>query len=127
AEESLGALPPVPEDAMSALAGAEQIRADAREAATRAAEARDRASEAFAAATVRVERASEADPSEPCPTCGRPLGEGFAVYVRHAKSEASQAKKALVKAEKSDSAAASACDRAEPASALAKPPADAAG
>ena len=41
----------------------------------------------------RLERAAEADPSQPCPTCGRPLGDDFASYVKHCKAEVAGAKK----------------------------------
>src|SRR4029453_567059 len=41
----------------------------------------------------RLERAAEADPTQPCPTCGRPLGDDFASYVKHCKAEAAGAKK----------------------------------
>jgi len=34
-----------------------------------------------------------ADPSQPCPTCGRPLGDDFASYVKHCKAEVAGAKK----------------------------------
>ncbi|MDP9297972.1 MAG: SMC family ATPase [Actinomycetota bacterium] len=111
-EKALLALPTVSEDAVDALAAAEQRWTDAREAATRAEGNRDRAEEAFAAATARVQRAAEADPSEPCPTCGRPLGEGFAAYLRHAKTEATQAKRALAQVVKEAKAEASARDGA---------------
>jgi exonuclease SbcC len=41
----------------------------------------------------RLERVTEADPSQPCPTCGRPLGDDFASYVKHCKAEVAGAKK----------------------------------
>ncbi|HEY8116637.1 MAG TPA: hypothetical protein VIH70_09505, partial [Actinomycetota bacterium] len=41
----------------------------------------------------RLERAAEADPSQPCPTCGRPMGDDFASYVKHCKAEVAGAKK----------------------------------
>jgi DNA repair exonuclease SbcCD ATPase subunit len=41
----------------------------------------------------RLERAAEADPAQPCPTCGRPLGGDFASYVKHCKAEVAGAKK----------------------------------
>jgi len=41
----------------------------------------------------RLERAAVADPSQPCPTCGRPLGDDFASYVKHCKAEVAGAKK----------------------------------
>src|SRR5439155_24882572 len=99
-EEALHALPTASEDAVNVLAAAEQQWADAREAATRAEGTHERAQEAFAAATIRVQRAADADPSQPCPTCGQPLGEGFAAYLRHAKTEATQDRRALARAAK---------------------------
>ena len=46
----------------------------------------------------RLERAADADPSQPCPTCGRPLGNDFVAYVKHCKAEAADAKKAAAAA-----------------------------
>jgi DNA repair exonuclease SbcCD ATPase subunit len=46
----------------------------------------------------RLDRAAETDPSQPCPTCGRPLGDDFASYVKHCKAEAAGAKKAAAAA-----------------------------
>jgi DNA repair protein SbcC/Rad50 len=45
----------------------------------------------------RLERAAEADPTQPCPTCGRPL-EDFASYLKHCRAEVSSAKKAATAA-----------------------------
>ena len=79
----------------------------------RAAAAEAEAERAHRAALVeqavdRLERASEADPSEPCPTCGRALGDDFAAYVKHRRAEVAAAKKAA-------SAAAAAAKRAQAA------------
>ena len=74
----------------------------------------------------RLDRAADADPSQPCPTCGRPLGNDFTSYVRHCKAEAADAKKAAtaaastakrdladrVRAEKEQAGAADAGERA---------------
>lgn len=49
--------------------------------------------ELLANAKERLARAAEADPTEACPTCGRPLGDDFAGYVRHCKAELAAAKK----------------------------------
>jgi len=46
----------------------------------------------------RLDRAADADPSQPCPTCGRPLGNDFTSYVKHCKAEAADAKKAAAAA-----------------------------
>ncbi len=48
----------------------------------------------------RLARALEADPSQPCPTCGRPLGDDFPGYVKHCKEEAATAKKRAAAAER---------------------------
>jgi DNA repair exonuclease SbcCD ATPase subunit len=74
----------------------------------------------------RLDRAADADPSQPCPTCGRPLGNDFTSYVKHCKAEAADAKKAAaaaaatakrdladrVRAEKEQAGAADAGERA---------------
>jgi exonuclease SbcC len=44
-------------------------------------------------ANERLERAAEADPTQPCPTCGRPLDD-FASYLKHCRAEVSSAKRA---------------------------------
>ncbi|MGA9161925.1 MAG: hypothetical protein WB297_13820, partial [Actinomycetota bacterium] len=49
-------------------------------------------------AVERVNRAAQADPTQPCPTCGRPLGEDFASYLKHCKAEVAAAKKAAAAA-----------------------------
>jgi len=48
-------------------------------------------------ADLRLERAAEADPTQPCPTCGRPL-EDFASYLKHCRAEVASAKKAATTA-----------------------------
>jgi DNA repair exonuclease SbcCD ATPase subunit len=74
----------------------------------------------------RLDRTADADPSQPCPTCGRPLGNDFTSYVKHCKAEAADAKKAAaaaaatakrdladrVRAEKEQAGAADAGERA---------------
>jgi exonuclease SbcC len=49
-------------------------------------------------AVERLDRAGEADPSQPCPTCGRPLGDDFASYLKHCKAEVVAARKAATAA-----------------------------
>jgi exonuclease SbcC len=73
----------------AAAAGLEAARATA---AAAEAEAAHRASLLVDAET-RLERAAQADPTQPCPTCGRPL-EDFASYVKHCRAEVAAAKKA---------------------------------
>ena len=86
--------------AIAALDAARRSAEDGRDAVARATSERDRFAAAFAEATEHVERAAEADPNAPCPTCGRPLGEGFATYVKTRKAEAAAAKRAVAAAEK---------------------------
>ena len=71
------------EEARSAAAGAEAERAH-------------RAS-LLEEAEGRLERAAEADPTQPCPTCGRPL-EDFASYLKHCRAEVASAKKSATAA-----------------------------
>ena len=97
-ERTLGALAPVDDGAAVALAHTEQVRSGA--------------AAALEAAQARVDRAGEADPSAACPTCGQPLGEGFAAYVKHVKAEATQAKAELSQAKKQVEAASKAKDLA---------------
>ena len=87
----------------------EELRV-AQELATRAESDRDRAADASASAALRLDRAAVADPSEPCPTCGQPLGDGFAAYKRHVKQELADAKKTASAADKAVRAAVSALD-----------------
>jgi exonuclease SbcC len=88
------ALPEV--DAAAALAeleAAEAMREAAREEAARARSAHERAQDELAASEAALERAAEADPSEPCPTCGRPLGDDFPQYVAHCRKEVAEKKR----------------------------------
>jgi exonuclease SbcC len=126
AERTLDGLAAGSDEAVAALAPAEHAWNEAREAATRTDGARDLAETSLEAALARVERAAEADPSEPCPTCGQPLGRGFSEYVRHAKSEAAEAKRVLSKAQRVAKAAITARDRAEAAWTRVRETADAA-
>jgi exonuclease SbcC len=99
------------EAAIAALDAARRTADEGREAAARATSERDRAAAALAEATEHVQRAAEADPKAPCPTCGRPLGDGFAAYIKTRKAEAAAAKRAVTAAEKAAKAA-GASDRA---------------
>src|SRR6266581_3514752 len=67
----------------------------------------------LAAAQGRLARASEADPSQPCPTCGRPLGDDFAGYVRHCREQVAEARKRLADAERLHRQAAAQRSKAE--------------
>ncbi|HEY7401636.1 MAG TPA: SMC family ATPase [Actinomycetota bacterium] len=101
ANARLAALPAV--DAAVALAeleGADDRARDAQRAVAEARARRDHDVGLHAAAVDRQERAAEADPAEPCPTCGRELGNDFSAYVRHCKREVAAAKKRLTDAER---------------------------
>jgi exonuclease SbcC len=90
------------------LEALEQAESDVRSAVEQAATARadaGRQATQLEEALQRVDRVADADPSEPCPTCGQQLGDGFAAYVRHCKSEAAAAKKGSVEAAKVQRAA----------------------
>ncbi|MDP9329311.1 MAG: SMC family ATPase [Actinomycetota bacterium] len=126
-ERTLGALAPVDDGAAVALADTEQVRSEAGDVAARAIGDRDRAAAALEAAQARVDRAGEADPSAACPTCGQPLGEGFAAYVKHVKAEATQAKAELSQAKKQVEAASKAKDLAQRAWTTAREAAERAG
>ena len=93
-QAQLEALPEL--DAEAALAGLQASEAALQEAQAAAAKAQaERAHREglLAQAEERLARTAEADPTQACPTCGRPLGEDFAGYVRHCKAEAAEAKK----------------------------------
>jgi exonuclease SbcC len=93
-------------EALAAAASeASSVAAEARDRFSRATAARDRAASDLEDADEHVRRAAEADPSAPCPTCGQPLGDGFADYVRTRKAEAAAAKRSLAAADKELAAA----------------------
>jgi exonuclease SbcC len=126
-ERALDPLAPIDEDATVALAEAENTRNEAGDTAARALGDHERAAVALEAAQVRVDRAAEADPSAACPTCGQPLGEGFAAYVKHVKAEATHAKAELSRAKKQAEAASKAKDLAQRAWAAAREAAERSG
>jgi exonuclease SbcC len=114
----------------AALAGMPEVDADrtraeidaATSAATaateRAAAARARLEHERAAvegAQERLDRAAQADPSQPCPTCGRELGADFTGYVKHCREEVAAAKTRLAAATKEGTAAEAEAKRAESA------------
>ncbi len=110
----LEALPEV--DAGAALeevAAADREAKASRSAAVEAGARRDHQAELLAAAEERLGRAAEADPTQPCPTCGRELGDDFVTYVKHCKVEVAAAKKILAAAEKAVRAKEDAAKRAE--------------
>jgi len=73
-------------EAQAALEGAQRAHAQAEGA-------NERARAELIAAQEALERAGEADPSQACPTCGRPLGDDFAEYVAHCRSAVTEAKR----------------------------------
>jgi len=82
------------------LVAAEETLEAARTAAAEASAERAHRAALFAEAGDRLARSAEADPSEPCPTCGRPLGDDFSAYLRHCRAEVAEAKKAAGVAER---------------------------
>jgi exonuclease SbcC len=94
AEAELAALPEG--DPATALAGLEAAGAAVTAAErdhSKAEAGRERAETALASARSALDRASQADPSEPCPTCGRLLGEDFEGYLRHCRKAVTEAKR----------------------------------
>jgi exonuclease SbcC len=83
--------------ALSALEEAATGLEEARASAATAEAERAHRSSMLEEAVDRLDRAAEADPTQPCPTCGRPL-EDFAAYLRHCRTEVSSAKKAATAA-----------------------------
>jgi len=79
--------------ALAELEAAEEAREAAREETARARSAHERAQDELAAAEAALERAGAADPSQPCPTCGRPLGDDFRQYVAHCRNDVAEKKR----------------------------------
>jgi DNA repair protein SbcC/Rad50 len=121
-------------DAAAARLDLETAAETLREATTAQARARleeEHAAAMLAEAEERVARADEADPSEPCPTCGRTLGPDFNSYVRHRRAErkaaagrVTAARKERLAQERAATAAAAANQRAAAAAELARAAAD---
>jgi exonuclease SbcC len=109
AERELGALPEI--DAETAIAELKQTQHAVRAAEKAEADARakhEHEGSMLADAQDREARAADADPSQPCPTCGRELGDDFSAYRAHCRAEVASAKKrvmAAAKAEKETAAA----------------------
>ncbi len=80
-----------PQESLAALEAAAAAADDARAQAARAAATAEQLVELAASAADRLARAKEADPTEPCPTCGRELGKDFTGYLAHRKQEAAEA------------------------------------
>lgn len=84
---------------VDAAAVLEELRAAAAaHEQAQAAAATARAQRAAAAHRVEVARealarAAQADPSQPCPTCGRPLGDDFRRYLSHCEEEVAEAER----------------------------------
>ncbi len=103
-------------DVEAAEAGLEEADAALAAARTSAAEAQAELGQRQAAlgeAEERLAHTAEADPEQPCPTCGRPLGSDFADYVRHCRAAAADAAKAAKAADGTSKRAAADLDRAE--------------
>ncbi len=81
------------ERAQTELDAAETAATEAKEQAAAARARLEHEQAALAGAEERLERAAEADPSQPCPTCGRQLGADFAGYLKHCRDEVTEAKK----------------------------------
>ncbi len=98
AESRLAALPEIDADeALETLGQAQAAHAHTQAAAADAQAELNQRSSLLAEAQARLERAAEADPTQPCPTCGRPL-EDFAAYVKHCRAEVATAKRAATDA-----------------------------
>jgi DNA repair exonuclease SbcCD ATPase subunit len=96
AQARLSVMPSVDAEAALEELGSVEERARAAHRACADAEARrDHEASLLAAAQERGARAADADPTEPCPTCGRELGDDFPAYVRHCKEEVAASKKRL--------------------------------
>ncbi|MEA2521806.1 MAG: repair protein SbcC/Rad50, partial [Actinomycetota bacterium] len=78
--------------AIAALELASAAADDARTRSSSAATTAEHLAEAARQAAERLTRAKEADPAEPCPTCGRPMGKDFKEYLAHSKEEAAATK-----------------------------------
>lgn len=84
----------------------------AEKASAGAESARDGCRTQLGEARKRLDVASEADPTQPCPTCGRELGAGFEAYVSHCRDEVAAAERSLAEAEDALTAVAAATKKA---------------
>jgi exonuclease SbcC len=112
--QQLQALPPVDMEASErALRTANEEVEEARNQNANARAAARQADLIMEGAEERLVRASEADPSEPCPTCGRELGDDFDAYRKHCQDEAKLAKRRAGEAERTAKATAKMAAMAE--------------
>ena len=81
-----------PKGALAALEAATAAADELRARSARAAATAEQQADLVRAAAERLTRAKEADPTQPCPTCGRPMGDDFKVYLTHSREEAAAAK-----------------------------------
>jgi exonuclease SbcC len=98
--------------ALAEVTAGREAATAARERAAVATGERDRAAESLALARERLSLADRADPAAPCPTCGQPLGKGFAAYVRHCRAEVKAAEQRLRAADAAAAKAVSSAERA---------------
>jgi exonuclease SbcC len=114
AEAQLEALPAVePGAALASLQASQTALASAQGTSAEAQAERTHRAGLLAQAEERLARAAEADPTQACPTCGRPLGEDFAGYLRHCKAEVVEAKKLAAAGDKAARVAAAALTSAQ--------------
>ena len=114
AERELEALPEIDAEAVSSeLKLAQVATRDAHKAEADARAKHEHEDAMLADAEERLARAADADPSQPCPTCGRELGDDFSAYRAHCKAEVASAKKRLIAAAKAEKETAMARTKAE--------------
>jgi exonuclease SbcC len=114
AERELEALPEIDAEAVSSeLKLAQVATRDAHKAEADARAKHEHEDAMLADAEERLARAADADPSQPCPTCGRELGDDFSAYRAHCKAEVASAKKRLIAAAKAEKETATARAKAE--------------
>jgi exonuclease SbcC len=101
AEAELEGLPALePEAALTELREAADELKAAEKVATRAESTLEGARARLGEAEAALERAGDLDATEPCPTCGQPLGDAFADVVAHRRQEVTDLKKAVAAARK---------------------------
>jgi exonuclease SbcC len=114
AEQELEALPAAdPETALAELEAATKDLKAAEKSASKAEHVLDTARTRLTDAEKALATAGELDATEPCPTCGQPLGDAFADVVAHRKKEVAALKKEAAAAQKSSNEADAALTVAE--------------
>ncbi|HZA60755.1 MAG TPA: SMC family ATPase [Actinomycetota bacterium] len=114
AEQELEALPAAdPETALAELEAATKDLKAAEKSASKAEHVLDTARTRLTDAEEALATAGELDATEPCPTCGQPLGDAFADVVAHRKKEVAALKKEAAAAQKSSNEADAALTVAE--------------